>query len=125
MSTDWRIEFRTAKQADAVDWAYRGADEEHDYLYELHEGGPEAVARPTWNGRVLTGGCAHTIGDLLFRLEVQLKSRSYDETGGPEIAALNAAKKIRAVTGVDHHGWGNPIKAPDIMHILVSVEGGN
>jgi len=111
MSGDWRIEFRTAKQADAVDWAYWGADEGHDDLYELHEGGPEAVDRPTWDGRVLTGGCAHTIGDILFRLEVQLQGMSYDETGRPEIAALNAAKKIREVTGVEHDGWGTPIKA--------------
>ena len=115
MSKRWSVEFKTGPQIEAVDWAFDGADMGHDCRYELHAGRTEAVERPTFDGRILTG-CAYTIADILYRLEEQLQEMSYDETGRPQVAALNAAKKIREVTGVDHDGYGSPIptelKAP-------------
>ena len=113
MSKRWSVEFKTRPQIDAVDWAFWGADEGHDDWYELHAGGPEAVERPTWDGRILTG-CAHTIADILYRLEEQLQEMSYDETFRPQVAALNAAKKIREVTGVNHDGYGSPIPTEEV-----------
>jgi len=115
MRVDWTVTFKTMKQADRVDWALDAMWDAHEELYWDQPCGGASIEIPKLDGLVMTGGHPETIADLLYRIEVQLQDMSDDEFGRhiPDRATLNAAKLIREVTGVNHNGYGVPLKSLD------------
>ena len=113
VTNKWIVTFKTAKQADIVEWALDPMECHHEELYEERPCGGASIEIPKLNGLVMTGGQPETIADLLYRIEVQLQDMRDDEFGRaiPDRAALNAAKLIREVTGVDHDGAGGVVKS--------------
>ena len=83
----------------------------HEELYEDRPCGGASYEIPTLDGLVMTGGHPETIADLLYRIEVQIQDMSNEEFGRPDRPAMNAAKLIRDVTGVERDDLGNPLKS--------------
>ena len=135
----WIVTFKTAKQADRVEWALDPMHDCHEDFYGERPCGGASIEIPKLNfmmrgqtpcalsyqtddngkpypvkmnrGWTMTGGHPETIADLLYRLEGQAQDMSEMEFGRPDKPALNAAKLIREVTGVDHDGFGRLLKS--------------
>ena len=113
MTNKWIVTFKTAKQADRVEWALGPMHDCHEDFYGERPCGGASIEIPKLDGLVMTGGHPETIADLLYRIEVQLQDMRDQEFGRviPDRAALNAAKLIKEATGVDHNGFGRPLKS--------------